>query len=190
VPRRINRSRSPKNSKDALQAVRAAVKDADAEVRATAIRALGAWKTADSAPDLLALARAADNPTDKMLCLRSYLGLAANTDLPADQRLTMCRQVADLVQKPEEKRLLLAALGGIQSPDSLALIQPYLDDATIREEAASAGVTIADKLLKRTDAVKIAGKLIEPLQRIVDANAGDDLTKRAQALLQKAKNQK
>jgi HEAT repeat protein len=176
--------------KDALQAVRASVKDADAEVRATAIRVLGAWKTADSAPDLLALAQTADNPTDKMLCLRSYLGLAANTDLPADQRLTMCRQVAGLVQKPEEKKLLLAALGSIQSPDALALIQPYLDDATIREEAASAGVTIADKLLKGTDASKIAGKLIEPLQKIVDANAGDDLTKRAQALLQKAKNQK
>jgi len=174
----------------ALRAVRTAVKDSDANVRATAIRALGAWKTADSAPDLLALAQTADNPTDKMLCLRSYLGLAANSDLPADQRLTMCRQVGDLAQKPEEKRLLLAALGTIQSPDSLVLIQPYLDDAAIREEAASACVTIAEKLLKGTDASKIAGQLLGPLQKVVEAKASDDLTKRATALLQKAKNQK
>ena len=119
----------------------------------------------------------------KRQCLRSYLGLAANSDLPADQRLTMCRQVGDLAQKPEEKKLLLAALGSIQSPDSLVLIQPYLDDAAIREEAASACVTIAEKLLKGTDASKIAGQLLGPLQKVVEAKASDDLTKRATACL-------
>ena len=87
----------------ALKAVRDSAHDPKTEVRAAAIRALGAWKTADVVPDLLALARNASDPTEKMLGLRGCLGWAANADLPADQRLSMCRQAAGLIQKTEEK---------------------------------------------------------------------------------------
>jgi HEAT repeat protein len=107
---------------DALQAVRAAVSDSNPEVHDAAIRALGAWKTADAAPDLLSLARNASHLTDQTLCLRSYMGLAANTDVPAAQRLSMCREASSLVKSPEDKRQLLGGLGSIDSPESIALI--------------------------------------------------------------------
>ncbi len=172
----------------ALKAVRTAVDDPNRDVHTTAIRTLGDWKTADAAPDLLALAKSSADATDKMLCLRSGLGLARNTDFPADQRLSICKQAAELTQKPEEKRLLLGALGGIPSVDAVGLIAPHLEDAAIKEEAAAATVGVAEKLLKGKDASKVAGRLVDPLQKAAQATANADLAKRAQDALKQAQS--
>jgi HEAT repeat protein len=170
----------------ALKAVRAAVDDSNAEVHAAAIRALGAWKTADAAPELLALARAASDATDKMLCLRSFLGWAAQSDLPPARRLAMCQQAASLVQRDDEKKLLLSALGSIMTLDSLAQIVPYLEQAATKEEASAAVVGIAEKLLQGRNAPKLAPKLIEPLKKVGQTTANADLARRAKALLEQA----
>jgi len=171
----------------ALQGVRSAVNDPNADVHAAAIRVLGGWSTADAAPGLLELAKAASNPTDKMICLRGYLALAGHADLPTDQRLAMCRQAASLVQKDDEKKLLLAALGSISSVDALDLITPYLDDQATKEEASTGVVDISDKLLQGADAAKAAPKLIEPLDKAAQATGNADLTARAKKLLEQAK---
>ena len=170
----------------ALKSVRAAVGDADSEVRASAIRALGDWKTADAAPDLLALAKSTTNPTERALCLRSYLGLASNPDMPAPQRLAMCREAAPLAQKPGEKKLLLSALGKIQTADSVALIAPYLDDADTKEEASAAVVAIAERLAKGQNAAKVMPRLADALTKVASTTSNADLAKRAAALVQQA----
>ena len=171
----------------ALQGVRSAVNDPNAEVHAAAIRVLGGWSTADAAPGLLELAKAASNLTDKMICLRGYLALAGHADLPTDQRLTMCRQAASLVQKDEEKKLLLAALGSISSVEALDLIRPYLDDQATKEEASAGVVDISDKLLQGSDAAKAAPKLIEALDKASQMTSSAELTARAKKLLEQAK---
>jgi hypothetical protein len=173
---------------NALQAVRAAVNDSNTEVHGTAIRALSGWNTAEAAPDLLELAKNASSPTDKMICLRGYLRLAGQTELPVDKRLAMCREAADLAQKDDEKKLLLAALGGIASAPSLELIVPYLDEAGAKEEAATAVVDISDKLLQRKNADNVASRLIKPLEKAAQATANTDLAKRAKDLLDLAKS--
>jgi HEAT repeat protein len=174
-------------SASALKTIRSAVADASPEVRASAIRALGGWNSAEAAPDLLELARSAPEGTDRMLSLRSYLGLAAQPELPAADRLAMCRQAGALVQKDDEKKLLLAALGNLESCESVPLIQPFLDDAAIKEEASVACVNVSEKLLKEKDAAKHAARLLEPLQKVATVTANADLSKRAQALLEQAR---
>jgi HEAT repeat protein len=171
----------------ALRAVRSAVNDPNAEVHATAIRVMSGWNTADAAPALLELARTATSPTDKMICLRGYLALAGHGDLPTDQRLAMCRQAAPLAQKDDEKKLLLAALGGIASLEAIDLIVPYLDDAATKEEASSAAADISAKLLQGGDSAKLAPKLIDPLEKVTHSTANADLVKRAEKLLEQAK---
>ena len=171
----------------ALKCVRAAVSEPDAEVHAAAIRALAGWGTPEAAPDLLELARNAATPTDKLLCLRGYLGFAGHAEVPGPERLAMCRNAAGLVQSDDEKKLLLAALGGIRSPDSLALIQPYLDDAGVREEAGNAVAGIARGILQGGEAAKLAAKLIEPLEKLTRASTSTQLAARAKALLDQAR---
>jgi len=168
----------------ALPTVRAAVQDANAEVRAAAIRILGEWKTAEAAPDLLKLAQTLTNPTEKLLCLRAYISLAANPDRPPAQRLDLCKQAATLIQRDEEKKLLLGVLGGLATVESLALVTPYLDHAATREEASAAAVAIAEKLIQEGQ----ASKVVEALQKVVQVTKDADLSQRAQALLQQAQS--
>jgi len=172
---------------DALRSVRAAVGDSNIEVHAAAIRALSGWTSAEAAPDLLELAKAASNPTDKMICLRGYLRLAGQTDLPVDKRLAMCREATDLAQKDDEKKLLLAVLGGITSVQALNLITPYLDEAGTKTEAATAALDISDKLLQRKNADNAASRVVKPLEKVVQATSNADLAKRAKELLDQAK---
>jgi HEAT repeat protein len=173
---------------NALTVVRAAVNDSNAEVHAVAVRTLGGWATAEVAPDLLELAKSAANPTEKMICLRGYLRLAGQAEVPLDKRLAMCRQAAPLAQKDEEKKLLLAALGSVASVEALDLITPYLDEAGTKEEASTAAVEVSAKLLKGDDGAKSAPKLLEPLDKVAQATANADLAKRAKDLRDQAKS--
>jgi HEAT repeat protein len=170
----------------ALQAVRTAVTDTDAEVHSAAIRALGAWKSADAAPELLALAKTSTNPTDKTLCLRSYLDWGSHPDLSAPQRLAICVAASGLVAQPEEKRLLLGALGGIPALEALRMAAPLLEEAATAKEASAAVVSIADKLLKGTDSASIAPQIVEPLRKAGEVAGSSDLGKKARGLLEQA----
>jgi len=171
---------------EALKAVRGAVEDADAEVRTTAIRALGAWKTEEVAPELLALAKSSTNPTERLLALRGYFSWAANPELPADRRLAMCRQAAGVVEQPEEKKLLLGALGTIKTADAFLAAAPYLDDAAVKAEAGAAVIVIGEELLKGRDAAQVASKLAAPLQKAAQATANAELARKANALAEQA----
>ncbi len=170
----------------ALQSVRLAVPDSSPEVRSAAIRTLSTWNSVEAGPDLLQLARDLTGPGEKMLCLRGYLALAGQADLPSDKALAMCREARPLVQQTDEKKLLLGALGNIQAPGSIELILPYLDDASVKEEAATACVNVSEKLLQGKDAATAAPQLLAPLKKVSAATANSDLAKRAQALAEKA----
>lgn len=173
---------------NSLKAVRTLIDTGDSQVRSAAIRALGSWRTADAAPDLLALAKAGDS-AQKTLLLRNYLNLAVRGEMSVEQRLDMCKQAAGLVQRDEEKRLLLGTLGNIESPDAMNLILPYLSDANTRQEAGLAAVMLAQKLLRGRSPSPVAARLVEPLEKVAQATTNDDVAKRAQALLQQARKQ-
>jgi HEAT repeat protein len=175
---------------EALQAVRAAVESDNADVRAAASRALGAWKTTDAAPLLLVLAKEAKEDAEKTLLLRNYLAIAGRGSLPVEQRLDMCRQAAGLVQRDDEKKLLLGTLSNIESPETFGLVLPYLDEPGSRQEAAVAVVTLADRMLRGRGEARnaLAPKLIEPLEKVLRLTQDESLAKRAQTLLERARN--
>ena len=173
---------------NALQTVRATVNDPNPEVHAVAIRTLSGWSTLDAGTDLLQMARAASDATDRTICLRGYLALTSHADLPNDQRLAMCRQVAPLIQKDEEKRLLLAALAGIASAEAVEVIEPYLADAAMKEEASAGMVNMAEKILQGSDGAKVAPRLVEPLDKAAQATSSAELAKRAKDLRDQARN--
>lgn len=167
----------------ALATVRGAVGDSNAEVRTAAINALSDWPTADAAPELLALARSLGDAGEKLLCLRGVLRWAADSDVPAQQRLAYSQDAAGLIQRDEERKLLLAALGGINSPDAVAQILPFVDVATVREEACVAVVNIAERMAKSRNATKPTPGVISALEKVAQATASGDVAKRAKALL-------
>ncbi|MBI3920626.1 MAG: hypothetical protein HY318_04325, partial [Armatimonadetes bacterium] len=105
-----------------------------------------------------------------------------NQDVPVGQRLSLCEEATPLVERDEEKKLLLAALGGTAAPQALALVLPHLDNAATKEEASLAAVAIAEKLVGGPDAPKV----VEAMEKVARATGNPDLAKRAQALLKEA----
>jgi len=172
---------------DALKAVLAAINSGDPQVHTAAVRALGAWKTTDAAPHLLTFAKEAKDPSERTLFLRGYLNIAARADLPAEERLAMCGQAASMIQRDEEKRLLLGTLGSIDSPEAIMVILPYLDNAGTREEAAAAIVNVAEKLLRGPERDKYLESVSGPVEKAAAATTNNDTARRAEALLRRAR---
>ncbi len=127
-----------------------------------------------AASELLAVVQNATDPAERALALRSYLDLTDNQDLPATRRVALCKQAAPLIQSAEQKRLFLAALGRIPSPDAFDLILPHLADEAIRAEAGTAVLNVAERLLKGQNAPKVAPRLIAPLEKVAEATAGTE----------------
>jgi HEAT repeat protein len=172
---------------EALQAVRGAVEDADKDVRATAFRVLGEWMSVDAAPLLLDLAKNSREPADKLLALRGYLGIALQNSVAATDRLAICRQAAPLIQRPEEKRMLLGALGSVAGGESLDLIVSYLDDPAVRREAVATVMAIAEKRKPKQH----TGVAQEALEKVLKVAADDAaVVKRAEELLKQIANEK
>lgn len=172
----------------ALKAVQLAINSHDPDVHAAAVRALSSWNNAEAAPLLLELARVGGGSTDQMLCLRGYLRLAALPDVAADKRLAMCREAVPLAGSDDDKKLLLAALGGIPSLASLQMIEGYLDDPADKDEAAAAAIEVSDKLLSGQDADKLASQVASVLEKAAQATSNTASARRARTLLDKAQS--
>jgi len=172
----------------ALETVRKAVDDGEEGIYRDAIRALSSWRSADAAPHMLVLAKKLTDQNEKTLCLRGYLGFASRVSLPADQRLSMCRDVEGVIERNEEKKLLLSALGNIDSTEALTMITPYLDVPATRREASMGALAIAERLLKGRGSSRYASKLIKPLQKVVKVTTDAKTAKRAKGLLKRAQS--
>jgi len=172
---------------EALKAVRAAVDDSNKDVHAAAIRVLSDWKSADVVPVLLDLAKTSTAPVDKILCLRGYLGMAARKDFPTPEKLAICRQAAPMIQRNEEKLLLLGALGALADAGTLDLATAYLDDAGVKREAVTAVMAIAAKRAKNQQVAPAKAALQKVLAVAADNPA---VVKQAQELLKQLENEK
>ena len=168
--------------KSALDAVRTAVQSTESAVRSSAIRALGAWNSAEAAPDLLLVAQSTSDSGERMLALRSYLAVATDSDLKPEARLEMCSSAAALVKSPEETKLLLSSLGSIENLASLKLAQPFLVNSEVKEEAAAALLRISDKVLQSKNAKASAKAIEEALDGVSQASVSAALKERAEQL--------
>jgi len=138
---------------EALGALRAGVGDGNAAVRDAAIRTLADAAGVEAAGDLLALAREAAEPAQRVLAMRGYwrvVGTAA--DRPPEQRLKMCAAGLAAAWRPAERKLGLAALAGVPHADALRLAESLCARAAIRPEAEAACVRIAASLASRDPA--------------------------------------
>ena len=161
----------------ALAQTRTAMADPEKDVRDNAIRNLYDWPTPDALPDLMAIAKNPPASANKVLALRGALRLIPQQEAANEQKLASVKEALALVERPEEKRLALTALGGIPTAESLAMVLQNLDNADLKEEASSAAVTIGEQLVKTQPAI-----VAEAMTQVVKTTGDQKLAKRAQAL--------
>lgn len=131
----------------ALQAVRAAVNDPETIIADTALGALTEWPDASAADALFAIASRSPDPVHHESAFRGYLRVIS---LPADrdaaETVRMHQRAIDIAEGDEEVRLALTSLGRVGHVDALELAGQYLDGPTVRDSAAAAMISIAQRL--------------------------------------------
>jgi len=167
---------------EALEAVRKAINDTNNQVRTAAVQSLCGWKTADAAPDLLKLAQTSPDPAEKTAALRGYISLVRDDSLSTAEKLAICKQAADLIQRNQEKKLLLGVLGNVPSLEALSMAMAHLDDSDTRLEASFAAVAISEKIIGRHPK-----EVTEALQKVLEATNNRNVTRRAERTLEKTK---
>jgi len=166
----------------ALKAVAASANSAEVAVVDAATRVLGQWLSADVAPVLLDLASSAPREQFRIRCLRGYIRVVRQLQVPDAERVAMCRKAMQAAQRDQERRLVLEALGRIPALDALQMATSYLEKPSLKEAAAGAVVAIAEKLLRTSPR-----QLVEPLQKVFEVTDNSELKVRAQLFLRRAR---
>jgi HEAT repeat protein len=151
----------------ALAAVLAEMKSTNEDVKDAAIRALTNWPDGEAIPELLDVITNTKTLTHKVLAVRGFVRLMVAADLPARKKAVMFKKALGAVERAEEKRQLLTGLGNVRTAESLGIVQAYLDDETVRTDAALATAKIAcpiddnDKGLTDYKVARVLKKAIE-----------------------------
>jgi hypothetical protein len=129
----------------AMQALGAAVKDADPQIQDAASRLLGEWMDVDVAPVLLDLAQKSTDEKFKVRAMRGYIRLVRQFNMPDAQRAEMCRQALATAQRPAEKKLVLEVIGRYPNAAMLSLALEATKIPELKNEAVAVALLIAEK---------------------------------------------
>ncbi|MBN1125172.1 MAG: HEAT repeat domain-containing protein [Sedimentisphaerales bacterium] len=134
---------------DALEAVKAAVQDADETVQDEAVRTLSTWpnnwpEDDTVAEPLLALAKSGKKMSHQLLGLRGYLQyLRGAKTISHENKTVRIRELLPLIERPAEKRLAIGVLGTVPTVGALEYLMTFVEDPATREEACMAIANLA-----------------------------------------------
>lgn len=105
-----------------------------------AIEALGKWPTAAAGPPLVQAAETLADAALKSSAWQSAITVLAKTGtaLSPAESMAAYTQAMALAQSPEQKRLVLAGVAGVPSPDAIPLIKTCAGDADLKKEVTEA----------------------------------------------------
>ena len=165
---------------EALKAVAAGAREPNEEIQDTATRVLGEWMTPDAAGELLDLAKTLPDNRFRIRVLRGYVRIARQLNVPAGERLTMCRNVLRLAWRDTEKKLALDVLARNPSQESLLLVVSQLEDPALQKSAITAALAIAEKIVD--EAPDPVSEAMKQVLKVAEGQSAD----RAKALLDRA----
>jgi HEAT repeat protein len=130
----------------AFAPVRAALGDADAGVKDTAIRVVAEWPDDAALEDMIALAKSDPKESNQVLALRGYLRLARERERKEEDRLKMAQVALPLAKRPDEQKQVLGVLRDLRSIEALRLAAPLMSEEKVKGEAIDATVRIARQI--------------------------------------------
>jgi len=154
----------------ALPALYDAAKDAPAETKDAAVRALAAWPTGAPAQVLWGVAADTSAPlTHRVLALRGYVDMIPKqTDATDDQILDDYGRALELAERSEEKLLILSKLAHVRHRRALKMARSLAADEALKT-SAEAAVQSIERLLAAPARVT-ASKKPEAADRAIDGD--------------------
>ncbi len=168
---------------EALPAIAASLHDDNPWLVTTAIDSLGKWPDPAPIADLLALVESTANPGYHERALAATLELAtaavARGGVQDEVAVAWFQRANQAVQSVEEKRLIVSGLGRWKHIESFRLLLPYLDDADVRTEAASAIVSaVAPESRGRNSVAATFSSKVGPVLEKISGTAEQSLVDR------------
>lgn len=163
----------------ALAAARSAA--GEAALRDEALRMICDWPTVDALPDVTELSKTSTDAKLRILALRARIRLIPLQEVPAERKVAGLKEALALVERPDERKLALAALAETPHPEAGKVIAESLGDAAVRTEAETAllrlGQLLADGWPEESRAF---------LERLAAAAADGNVKRQAQRGLRQA----
>ncbi len=133
-----------------LPIVREALADAEPLAVDAAVRAIAGWPTAVARDDALRIARSSESLVHRVLALEGYVRMIGLESYRAPEgAVASLRDALAVAERPEERRLVLAALPSFPCPDALALAEELAGAPEIGSEARVAAEAIRKELAAR-----------------------------------------
>lgn len=167
---------------EAFQTVRQALSDSRSEVVEAAFRALSTWPDPAAAGNILEVATGSGELRHHVLALRAYVRLVgADQELSAADKLAAYEKCMAHTRRVDERRLLLSKIGELPEPRTISVLQRFLLDDQLRNEAGAALLGVAERQLP-------AGwqRARQAIWLALDAVDDDALRERGKALLARA----
>lgn len=114
------------------------------------MRAIAGWPTAVARDDALRIARSSESLVHRVLALEGFVRMIGLEPYRAPEgAVASLRDALTLAERPEERRLALAALLSFPCPDALALAEELAGAPDIGSEARVAAESIRKELAAR-----------------------------------------
>jgi HEAT repeat protein len=171
---------------EALAAVTRAINDADEAVQDDAVGLLATWPNnwpddVGVAEPLLNLAKSGKKLAHQLQGVRGYLQyIQENKGLSDAEKVGQVKELLSLIQRPEEKRLAIAALGTLPTASSLGLLMTLANDRAVAEEACLAIVAVAPSKRLTDTSPEVRRKA---LQMVLDRSQNNPTRKKAEGAL-------
>jgi HEAT repeat protein len=128
----------------AFGAVRENMTSASGKLREAALRALCAWPDATPADVLLAVAQKDSDAMRQVLALRGCVRAYGLPGAPSPATVVERLQAAMAAcHRDDERKVVIAGLGSVRHAAALTALQPHLDNAALKADAAAAMLRVA-----------------------------------------------
>ncbi len=127
----------------ALSAVSAEMKSSDTSVSNASVRALADWPDDAAVDELFKIVCETKQLKQQVLALRGLIRLLPTAQISLNDKLWKYHIAIKSLQRPDEKKLILATLADIRHERALKFVAPWLDDKVLQNEACQAAVKIA-----------------------------------------------
>jgi len=83
----------------------------------------------------LKILESSDVPAHQSLAVKNIASRIKLSDMPAKDKVEIIAQALEHIERPEEKRIMLSALGTIRDIESLKAVNKYISDESVQQDA-------------------------------------------------------
>lgn len=149
----------------------------DESLQDAATKTLGRWLSADAGPVLLTVAQGNGKFANR--ALGGYIRIFRQFEIPENERVAMAAQALKVARRSNERNAAIDAMPRFPCVGTFELALDQLDVAGSEEHAARAVLTIGRTVMDLDREKGVSG-----LQKLIDADISENITRSAKALLQ------